>query len=190
MNEKWVIRLRFQKTQWEEMSFELIIPDTRSLFQSIYRSTQMAYIGRKCFIFKTGGLGHVYLFFNMTLKKGVIDVELLEYQLCWTAIESTIRIVVGLTIRLNVEWKSTPGHWVKPLATRRALYRSTKPSTFRLILNNHLQVTTFLFGSCGTNSHVWFCSRTSNSAFIAALHSGYLLACLKVCGIKDSTWAI
>lgn len=98
------------------------------------------------------------------------------------AIKRTVRIVIGLITGLKVSTQSTPSCWLKPLATRRALYRSTEPSARCLRRYTHLQMITFWDESGGTISHVWFWRRACNSYIIASRHSGDFCAWENVVG--------
>ena len=67
--------------------------------------------------------------------------------------------VVSLATGENVSRKSNPSSCVYPLATRRALYRSTVPSALYLILYTHRHPIAVLCGGSGVRVHVWFCWR-------------------------------
>src|ERR1700761_2164642 len=78
----------------------------------------------------------------------------------------TVLIAWYFAVGANVSVKSNPGHWEKPLATRRALYRSIEPSAFLLTLKTQRQpIAVAPFGSWVLD-HVPFlwCASSSSSA--------------------------
>lgn len=77
-----------------------------------------------------------------------------------------IWIVGGLTIWLNVSWKSNPRFLGKPFAINRALYLAIDPSEFLLILNNHLHPTRILPPDRVVKHQVLLMVRTFNSSLI------------------------
>ena len=110
-----------------------------------------------------------------------------------TARLRTILTVVGLTIRLKVSWKLTPGRCWNPLATKWALYLSMNPLGRHLVRKIYLQPTTFFVGLAGTSSQVLLQTRTSYSSNIAWRHLGSLSAWDMVVGSKSSlvwSWAV
>jgi hypothetical protein len=54
-------------------------PGTRSLFEAIKGFVQFAHVAKKGKIHKPLGLFHVNLFIEETVKKGIGDVQLLEF---------------------------------------------------------------------------------------------------------------
>lgn len=87
------------------------------------------------------------------------------------------------TCSTNIEgqhWR--PYCWWNPLATKRALYRSTEPSAFCLIRKAHLQPTMFILGWGGTYIHVPFLRSAVNLEAMAAHHTGLLEAEVKQVG--------
>ena len=77
--------------------------------------------------------------------------------------ERTKRMVVGLTTGLKSLTVVNFRLLMKPFAMRRALYRSTEPSTLSLIRKTHLQPITFRAREGGTKDHVLFLRRSLNS---------------------------
>ena len=102
-------------------------------------------------------------------------------------------IVIGLTTRENVSWKSKPWTWWKPLATNRALYLLMDPSAFSLIRKTHLHPIVFLLEGKGTKSQVWFFSKAAYSSCMAESQFGLVRACLTPFGslwAKNNEWWI
>src|ERR1700744_758290 len=97
----------------------------------------------------------------------------------------TVLIAWYFAVGAKVSVKSKPGRWEKPLATRRALYRSIEPSAFFLTLNTQRQLIALApFGSWVLD-HVPFRWCTSSSSSAACVHksaSGQVKASLNVLG--------
>lgn len=87
-----------------------------------------------------------------------------------TAMLKTIQTVVGFTTELKVSWKSTPGLWWNPLATKWALYLSTEPLEFLFIRKTHLHPTRLWCGDSETRSRVSFLTKALNSSDIDCLY--------------------
>ena len=66
---------------------------------------------------------------------------------------------MSLAIGAKVSKKSSPSSWVNPLATTLALWRSTVPSEWYLILYTHLHPIIFFLGGRGVSCQVLLASR-------------------------------
>lgn len=85
-------------------------------------------------------------------------------------------IETNLMTEEKVSWYSTPSIWFMPLATNSALNLTTDPSTFSLILNNQIALTTLSSLCLSTKFQVWFWIIALHSICIASFHSGSLNA--------------
>src|ERR1700744_1071433 len=82
----------------------------------------------------------------------------------------TVLMALYFAVGAKVSVKSKPGRWEKPLATRRALYRSIEPSAFFLTLNTQRQpIALAPFGSWVLD-HVPFRWCASSSCSAACVH--------------------
>ena len=78
----------------------------------------------------------------------------------------------------KVSLKSIPSFWVKPLATRRALYLSTLPFESLLVLKIHLQPMGFAPSGNGTSSQTLLSCIDLYSSFMASIHFWELELCM------------
>lgn len=95
-----------------------------------------------------------------------------------------------LTTGEIVWWKSTPGRCENPRTTHRALQRSRLPPGCSLFLNNHLPVMMLACAGRGTSVHVPLLFSASNSACIAASHSGSRSAACTDVGGSDGAGVV
>src|SRR5882762_2623269 len=80
-------------------------------------------------------------------------------------------------VGVKVSLKSKPGRWLKPLATRRALYRSMEPSAVCFTLKTHLDPIALRPAGKSASSQVPFCewaSISSSAAFVHCTASGFI----------------
>ena len=78
------------------------------------------------------------------MKKDIIDIKFFKIQFLVVTTPKRRRRVVRLATSAKVSKKSSSSSWVNPLATTLALWRSTMPSEWYLILYTHLQPIVFV----------------------------------------------
>ena len=91
---------------------------------------------------------------ELVWRKALLTSSCFRIQFLVVATTRRRQRVVSLATSIKVSKKSSPSSWVNPLATTLALWRSTVPSEWYLILYTHLQPIVFFPGRRGVS---WIC---------------------------------
>lgn len=78
VNEQRLIKLRHNKAEFNEMRAKATILSARGLFEPIKGSIELADIIRKLVMNKTERLRHIDIPINITMQKGVLDIQLMD----------------------------------------------------------------------------------------------------------------